>query len=156
MKYIYFFAILVLCLIIFAVLNFGKQDTYQLFFYNEKADKNLNEGIIECDPRAVLPITRVTKNKPNIEQTLKLLVEGGPLPEEQVQGFTSEFPHKNFTLENVAFTGGILSLTFTEVSGFTSGGSCRINLLKTQIEKTALQFDEVKEVRILPEEILQP
>lgn len=156
MKHLYFFAVLILGLIILAVLNFGKQQTYQLFFYNETIDKNLNNGSIQCDPQSVVPVTRTTSNTPSVEEILKLLINGGPLPEEQVQGFSSEFPHQGFHIINMDFKDGILNITFNELPGFTSGGSCRVSLLRYQIEKTALQFPEIKEVNILPENIFQP
>lgn len=38
----------------------------------------------------------------------------------------------------------------------TNGGSCRAGILWFQIEATAKQFSEVKQVRFLPEELFQP
>lgn len=156
MKHTYFFAIFVLFLLTLILLNFGRQQSYQLFFYNESVDKGLNGGAITCDSNAVVPVVRKTKDILSVEQILKFLIENGPLPAEQVQGFTSEFPHQGLVVQKVEIDNEILSITLSEVPGFTSGGACRVGLLRAQIEKTALQFPEIKEVKILPEEILQP
>jgi len=50
---------------------------------------------------------------------------------------------------------GTLILEFPWIGGFTTGGSCRIGILTSQIEKTALQFPEVKKVIFEPE-VFQP
>jgi hypothetical protein len=50
----------------------------------------------------------------------------------------------------------VLTLKFTEVPGFTDGGSARMLILSSTIEKTALQFPGVKEVVFLPETLFQP
>ena len=50
---------------------------------------------------------------------------------------------------------GTLILEFPWIGGFTTGGSCRIGILTSQIEKTALQFTEVKKVTFEPE-VFQP
>lgn len=156
MKHTYFFAILVLFLLTLVILNFGSLKTYQLFFYNESVDKNLNGGSIACDDNAVVPVLRKTRRTISIEKILKSLIEEGPLPDEQVEGFASEFPHQGFAVQKIEINNGILNITLNEIPGFTSGGACRVGLLRSQIEKTALQFKEIKEVKILPEEILQP
>lgn len=62
----------------------------------------------------------------------------------------------SLNLLNYNLNNGVLTLTFSEVLGFTSGGSSRVILLASQIEKTALQFNEVKEVVLKPETLFQP
>lgn len=157
MKHIYFLALLILCLLTIYALNFGRQETYTMYFYNETLDKELNNGTIACDSNAVVPVTRNLRRAPSLSKTMRLLIEEGPLPGEEILGFSSEFPHQGFRLIDIMYGDeGTLKLTFTEVPGFTSGGSCRVNLLRTQIEKTALQFEGVTKVEILPEDILQP
>ena len=53
-------------------------------------------------------------------------------------------------------TDGSLTLEFSEVPGFTDGGSARMLILSKLIEKTALQFSGVKKVLFVPETLFQP
>jgi len=47
-------------------------------------------------------------------------------------------------------------LKFTEVPGFTSGGSCRVGLLMEEILKTVKQFPQVKSIVLEPESLFEP
>jgi spore germination protein GerM len=91
-----------------------------------------------------------------IKDAISLLIKGELTEEERAQGFTTEFPNEDFKLLDVNLKDGVLYLEFTEVPGFTTGGSCRISLLTNQIIKTAKQFLGVNEVVLLPESIFQP
>jgi hypothetical protein len=51
---------------------------------------------------------------------------------------------------------GVLTLEFEDAQNKAVGGACRVGVLWFQIEATAKQFPEVKEVRFLPKEIFQP
>lgn len=130
--------------------------TVQLYYYNEEKDKELNEGEIACTPEAVLPVERKVESENLIEDTIRLLIQGNLTEEEKEQGFTTEFPHQEFRLIESVLEEGTLTLVFTEVPGFTTGGSCRVGILRAQIEKTAEQFSEVEEVIIEPETLFQP
>jgi len=126
-----------------------------LYYYNK--NKDIGEGgQAQCSPKAVQPISRVVKGENLIKDTIKLLLKGRIQPGEKQQGFSTEFPNENFSLKDTQLKNGTLTLTFTQVPGFTSGGSCRTRLLKTQIEKTAKQFPEVEDVVIKPETLFQP
>lgn len=124
----------------------------KLFYYNPQFDQT--EG---CDTNAVLPVQRqIPISQTPIQDAIKLLIQGQLQESEQQAGFTTEFPNPNFELVGADLKDGLLTLEFTEVPGFTSGGSCRIRLITDQITKTALQFPNVREVKFLPEEIFQP
>lgn len=123
-----------------------------LFYYNKLKDVD-----ITCSHEYVLPVKRnVKKSESVIKETIELLLKGEITNEERVNGFDTEFPNNEFVLLSHSLSNGKLDLSFTEVSGFTSGGSCRVSLLASQIKKTALQFPDVNEVNILPESIFQP
>lgn len=156
MKRTYLIFIFVFAIAVLYIINGQGGATFKLFYYNELEDRELNNGEIACDTRAVMPVIRDEKKDMSIEHVIKTLIEGTLTPEEKIAGFDTEFPNQNFTLLNTELKNDVLRLTFNEVPGFTSGGSCRVGLLRAQIEKTALQFENVKEVIILPEEILQP
>lgn len=131
-------------------------ETVNLYYYNQQRDQELNEGQVACDPDAVIRVERKIASDNLIENTINLLLQGSLTQEEKEQGFTTEFPNEEFKLLESKLENGMLTLTFTEVPGFTSGGSCRVNILRAQIEKTAKQFPQVEEVMIKPETLFQP
>ncbi|MFW5888199.1 MAG: GerMN domain-containing protein [Patescibacteria group bacterium] len=131
--------------------------TVDLYYYNQQEDTD-EGGNVMCSESSVLPVERIIPAQNEIKETINLLLEGKLTEEEESQGFDTEFPDPEFKLEEMELdeNTGELTLTFSEVPGFTSGGSCRVELLKAQIEKTALQFPEVEKVVIMPETIFQP
>jgi hypothetical protein len=127
-----------------------------LYYYNEFQDMD-EAGNTDCSPNAVLPVERrVDKSLANPEDTIRLLLEGDVLDTEEAEGFETLFSHPDFQLVNSELDNGTLILTFSDVPGFSSGGSCRVTLLRAQVEKTALQFEDVQAVRIEPDSIFQP
>jgi hypothetical protein len=126
-----------------------------LYYYNIARDVD-DEGEILCSPAAVLPVSRRIAAPNLIEDAIRQLISGELTEEERGQGFTTDFPHPDFDLISSQLKAGVLTLTFTEVPGFTTGGACRVGLLRVQVERTALQFAEVNEVVIVPDTIFQP
>jgi hypothetical protein len=125
----------------------------ELFYYNQLKDKNST-----CNGDYVLPIERqIPITKTPIKDTLNLLISGELTPMEKNQGFTTEFPNNNFKLleANYDYDSETLILKFTEVPGFTDGGSCRVGILANEIIKTAKQFG-IKNVIFSPETLFQP
>jgi len=149
--------IIVLAVVLFAIFNQPVNQEVNkvpvlLFYYKQSEDENL-----ACGPEAVLPVRReIEATQTPIKDTINLLIKGELTEEERAQGFTTEFPNPDFKLVGVNLKDGVLYLEFTEVPGFTTGGSCRVSLLTNQIIKTAKQFPEVKEVVLLPESLFQP
>ncbi|MDD5569263.1 MAG: GerMN domain-containing protein [Candidatus Pacebacteria bacterium] len=123
-----------------------------LFYYNKEADPN---G--ECGSAAVLPVSRAIPVVADpIAETINLLLKGDISPDEKNRGFVSEFPNADFELISSVLKNGNLTLEFSEVPGFTDGGSCRMSILMAEITKTAEQFSEVKKVIFEPETLFQP
>lgn len=124
----------------------------QLFYYNRKLDTD-----ITCGKDFVLPVEReiVVTGTP-IQDTINLLIQGNLTEEEKAQGFRTEFPNPDFKLLGANLVNGTLTLNFTEVSEFTTGGACRIRILRNEIIKTAEQFQGVEKVDFQPEELFQP
>lgn len=111
----------------------------------------------ECSSASVVSVTRtVPKSITPLADTIALLLQGNITQEEKDAGFTTEFPQSGFELISANIKDGVAILEFSEVPGFTSGGACRVELLRAQVEKTALQFPDVKSVKIVPETIFQP
>jgi hypothetical protein len=128
----------------------------KLYYYNEQAARRLGQDG-EGNPAALLPVERVIpETKAPLKATIRLLIAGELTAEEKAAGFTTEFPHPAFKLIRADLDRGVLTLVFTDVPGFTTGGALRVELLAAQIEKTAKQFSGVKQVRFLPESLFQP
>ena len=127
----------------------------QLFYYNLKKDKEIAKWI-PCSPDALLPVKRtIPITKTPIQDTIRLLLEGKLTEEEKSQGFQTEFPLPGLSLTGANLKNGVLFLEFADPNNSSSGGACRVNLIRHQIIKTAQQFPEVKEVK-LPELLFQP
>jgi spore germination protein GerM len=125
-----------------------------LYYYNRFIDQGIAD-YIPC--MAVLPVEReIPLTDTPIDDAIDLLIKGQLTGTERAHGFDTEFPHADFKLLSSDLVEGVLTLTFTEVPGFTMGGSCRTGLLAKQISLTAKQFPEVNEVKFLPESLFQP
>ena len=124
-----------------------------LFYYNQKSDSTF-----QCLESAILPVEReIPVTETPVRDTINLLTQGKITNSEKDLGFTTEFPLEGFSLKSAVLrSGGVLTLEFNDAMNKTSGGSCRVNLLRWQVEKTALQFPTVKTVKMLPESLFQP
>ena len=130
-----------------------------LYYYNPEKDKD-ETGNTKCSRDGLMPIEReIPTTKTPIQDTINLLLKGKEnLTENEIaQGITTEYPLEGFKLKSANLKeDGTLILEFDDPLNKTTGGSCRVGILWFQIEATAKQFPQVKEVRFLPEEIFQP
>lgn len=127
-----------------------------LYYYNSENDKDESENIM-CSRKGLTPVEReIPLSKTPIQDTIKLLLEGKLTEEEKARGITTEYPLEGFSLKGASLKDGTLILEFKDPNYKTGGGSCRVGILWFQIEATAKQFEEVKEVHFLPEELFQP
>ncbi len=126
-----------------------------LYYYNPSLDQGV--GGVQCSAKGLQRVTRkMPKTMTPLYDSIKLLIAGGLTSEEVQNGLTTEFPLQGFELVSASITNGVATLTFSDPNNKTVGGSCRTAILWNQIRQTALQFDSVKEVRFLPEELFQP
>lgn len=129
--------------------------TVKLYYYNPALDQGL--GGTQCSKAGLSPVSRIIPlTMTPIQDAVKLLLRGELSNEERAQGITSEFPLQGLTLQTASLHTGELTLTFLDPNNKTSGGSCRVNILRNQIEATAKQFKEVTSVRFMPAELFQP
>lgn len=120
----------------------GKSNTLKvkLYYHDIKLDPNLdnclaNNYIEKEIPKTVTPV----------KDALNALIASDVFEKDA-----------RFKLESLNLKSDeTLVLTFPFIGGFTTGGSCRVGILTSQIEKTALQFPEVKRVVFEPE-VFQP
>lgn len=127
-----------------------------LYFYNPNIDKD-QSGNILCSEKGLTPVTRdINESDYHLASVLNLLISGSITEAEKATGLTTEFPLSGLQLLSATLSGTDLLLTFEDLSHKSSGGSCRISILRAQIEATARQFPEVKAVKFAPDEVFQP
>ncbi len=127
-----------------------------LYYYNPELDKDAS-GNIQCSRDGLVAVSRqIPITQTPIQDAIKLLLSGNLTQEEKNQGITTEYPLNGFSLKGASLDNGVLTLEFSDPENKTIGGSCRTGILWFQIEATARQFSEVREVRFLPEDIFQP
>ena len=132
------------------------EKSVELYYYNSDLDKD-ESGNIACSRKGLVAVERkIPITKTPIQDTVKLLLSGKLTDEERAQGISTEYPLPGFSLKGALLKNDILTLEFDDPNNKTVGGSCRVGILWFQIEATAKQFPEVRQVRFLPEEIFQP
>jgi len=130
--------------------------TVQLYYYNPSLDEDV-DGNIMCTETGLVAVERtIPLTQTPIQDVVQLLLRGDITSQEAVVGIETEFPLDGLELTGATLTDGVLTLGFADQNNATSGGSCRASILWFQIRETALQFDEVTEVRFQPEELFQP
>lgn len=124
-----------------------KLQPVKLYYYNPDKDKG-NGGLVICSQQGLVAVERkIPISKTPIQDTIRLLLEGYITTEERAQGVTTEFPLPGLDLKGASLKNGVLTFTFDDPQYKTSGGSCRVGILRMQIEETAKQFPGVKTVR---------
>jgi hypothetical protein len=140
--------------------RFGKtseaQSTIVLYYYDEDKDKDASGNVL-CSAQGLAGVERhVPATITPIQDSIKLLLRGELSSAEKAQGISTEFPLSGLSLKGASLSGGVLTLEFNDPQNKTSGGSCRVNILRAQIEATAKQFTGVNSVRIIPDQLFQP
>jgi hypothetical protein len=138
----------------FAESGAAAQTSFKLFYPNDVKNPNSSNTCVVTASEYVTRSVPVTKTP--IQDAINLLIQGNLTSAEKSAGFETSFPNANFKLKGSNLKNGVLTLEFTEVPGFTSGGSCAMSMLKSQIEMTAKQFSGVSSVKIIPETLFQP
>ena len=128
----------------------------KLFYYNPTLDTDLTGNVL-CTDRGLAAVNRtIPVSQTPIQDTIRLLLKGELTAQEKAQGIKTEFPLAGVSLSAASLNNGTLTLTFSDPQQKTSGGSCRVTILREQIEATAFQFPEVKKVQFAPNTVFQP
>jgi len=129
-----------------------------LYYYNPNLDKD-EKGNILCSHKGLVGIKRkIPVSQTPIKDTINLLLKGKEnLVGDEANNLETEFPLEGFELKSLNLKeDGTLILEFNDPLNKTIGGSCRVKILWSQIEKTAKEFQGVKEVKFYPEYLFQP
>jgi hypothetical protein len=130
----------------------------KLFYYSSARDHDAT-GNVQCSRQGLVAVERTitdTETRTPIQSTIELLLMGELTAEERVAGLGTEYPLPGVALTGATLKDGVLTLALSDPENKTSGGACRAGILWLQIEATALQFPEVREVRFAPEFLFQP
>jgi hypothetical protein len=127
----------------------------KLYYYNSSKDQG--PGGAQCSRNGLESVVRqIPISITPIQDAINLLIKGQLTKEEKDRGLTTEYPLSGVELTGASLNNGILTLEFKDPQNKTSGGSCRVEVLRLQMEETAKQFSGVKSVRFIPEGIFQP
>lgn len=135
----------------------AEKRTVSLFYYDSKKDKDAKGGV-NCSENGLTEFKRdITGSNFIIKDTIKLLLRAELTKEEKTPELTPLFPLSGVELTDVSLDNNdVLTLSFNDPKNQLSGGSCRVGILRMEIEKTALQFEEVESVRFIPTTLFQP
>jgi len=112
----------------------------KLYYHDAKLDPNFESCDVNNYLEKSIPLTQSP-----IKDTLNALIKSDIFEQ------NDEFVLKSINLKS----DGTLVLEFPFIGGFTTGGSCRVGILTSQIEQTAKQFASVKTVVFTPA-VFQP
>lgn len=127
-----------------------------LYYYDEARDRDAQKQV-RCSSRGLVPVTRTVHGSDPITETFKLLLAGVVTDEERALGLTAHFPLAHVGLKAAQLDArGTLTLSLSDPRHNTSGGACRVAILRAQLEATARQFDGVVRVVFEPSDVLQP
>lgn len=127
-----------------------------LYYYDASRDLD-SAGNVMCSKQGLVPVARtIPEGDYFIEDTIRLLIQGDLTREEKARGITTEFPLEEFSFADATINEGVLTLSFNDPKRHSSGGACRASILWYQVEATAEQFPQVREVRFSPGDLFQP
>jgi hypothetical protein len=128
----------------------------KLYYYNPNKDKDAQGNILASRKGLVAVDRQIPISITPIQDTVRLLLQGSLTQAEKALGITTEYPLPGVELKSADLKNGVLTLEFADPQNRTGGGSARVGVLWFQIEATAKQFPEVKDVKFKPAELFQP
>lgn len=127
-----------------------------LFYYRPQNDIN-EQGELQCTEAGLVAVQRdLIPSEATVKNTINLLLDGDLYQSERQDGIITEFPLPDVRLVGVLVDNGVAVIALDDPEFQTGGGTCRANVLRSQVEQTALQFSSVSTVRFLPDTIFQP
>lgn len=128
-----------------------------LFYYDSRLDKDVNGNIL-CSAKGLVSVTRtIPITQTPLQDTLRLMLTGNITAAEKSAGITTEFPLSKVSLVGATLpASGALTISLADPLNKTSGGACRAQVLRAQVEATAKQFSSVKSVTFSPATVFQP
>jgi hypothetical protein len=132
------------------------QRTVKFYYYNAAQDLD-EQGNISCGQSGLVAVNRqLPLSISPIKDTIQAFLSSPLTEADRAAGLASEFPLTGVSLVDLALRDGNLIIKLSDPYNKTSGGSCRVSILKQQLEAVARQFPEVQAVDLQPAELFQP
>lgn len=131
--------------------------TVGLYYYDARKDVDASGNVL-CSAKGLVAVSRnIPVTQTPLQDAIRLLLRGELTAEEKASGITTEFPLGGVSLVGASLSSsGNLTLALADPQARTSGGACRAQVLRAQVEATARQFPEVKSVTFSPGTVFQP
>lgn len=130
----------------------GQTMKLQAYFSNSNLDPK-----ITC--KEVFPVTRTVVKTAGVARVALAEMLKGPTAQEQADGFASMI-NPGVQINSLTIDKGVAKVDFDQTIQQGVGGSCRVSMMRLQIEQTLKQFSTVKSVIISvngkTEGVLQP
>lgn len=119
-----------------------------LYYYNQTKDKDANGNIL-CSVKGLVGVRRkIDQTSSPLSDTMRLFLKGELTETEKNRGITTEYPLLGVSLKKVTINpNGLTTFSLVDPNNKTSGGACRVSILKEQFEATARQFPTVKNIQ---------
>lgn len=125
-----------------------------LYYYNPTLDQGA--GGAQCSAAGLVAVTRSVPANTTLAEVVEMLLKGELTDEEHQEGIETEFPLEGVHIVSTEQVGHTVTLTFKDPQHKTSGGACRVEVLRLQIEATVKAFTGATDVRFVPNEVFQP
>ncbi|HEX8591468.1 MAG TPA: GerMN domain-containing protein [Candidatus Paceibacterota bacterium] len=127
-----------------------------IYLYDARRDMDASGNVL-CSAQGLVPSTRtVPQTEARLAAALGELFAGSLTEEERGRGLRTEFPLEGVRLSEVEVDNGTAVITVRDPDHKSSGGACRVNIMRAQIERTAREFSTVERVRFAPEGVFEP
>jgi len=133
-------------------------DTVKVYFPNSKLDPEVTCQKVFSVERRFIAVSKDPSKQFYYEAAVTELLNG-PNDADISAGYETAI-NKDVGINKIEFADGTVRVDFNKQMEFEMGGSCRVGLIRLQIEETLKQFPEIKHVLICvdgrTEDILQP
>lgn len=130
-----------------------KVSQFRVYFGNINNEAEKESCTPESSVSRDIPYT-IALEKEALEELLK-----GPSKEERENGIYTNI-NEGVVLQSLIIEGGTAKADFSKELEEGAAGSCKVTFIASQIEKTLMQFENIKEVKISingsADDILQP
>jgi hypothetical protein len=127
-----------------------------LYAYDARLDTDASGNVL-CSAKGLVAVDRlIPETGAPLRAAIELLLRDPLTSDERARGLSTEFPLDGVRLDDVAVSGDTATIELADREHKLSGGSCRVSVMRAQLEATATQFKDITDVRFRPEGVLEP
>jgi len=137
-----------------------RQDTVVKVFFDNEAAKHTdpNSGLVDAQCEGVFPVFRTVPKTTAVAQAALSELFKGPTAAEEQAGYTTAL-NPGITVRSIKITDDGATVDLSSEILKELGGSCRVSMIKSQINETLGQFNTIHSVNLLVDgkaDALQP